>query len=79
MVDLQWNPVAPWTLLSLSNDVNHGGGGTLQLWRPLDLLLAAAGEEEEAAVRELEAAAREALQGGATAASAGKDADMPPA
>lgn len=39
MVDFQWNPADPWTLLSVSDDVgDQTGGGTLQLWRVSDLI-----------------------------------------
>ena len=39
VVDFQWNPSDPWTLLSVSDDVAlNGGGGSLQLWRVSDLI-----------------------------------------
>lgn len=37
-MDLQWDPSDPWTLMSVSDDVREGGGGTLQLWRVSDLI-----------------------------------------
>mmetsp|Transcript_2585 Transcript_2585/g.7197 ORF Transcript_2585/g.7197 Transcript_2585/m.7197 type:complete len:87 (-) Transcript_2585:99-359(-) len=37
--DLQWNPYLPWVVSSVSEDAAWAeGGGTLQIWRPLDLL-----------------------------------------
>lgn len=38
IVDLQWNPIDPWTVMSVSDDVGGAGGGTLQLWRISDLI-----------------------------------------
>jgi histone-binding protein RBBP4 len=38
VVDFQWNPHDPWTMLSVSDDAADGGGGTLQLWRISDLI-----------------------------------------
>ena len=39
VVDFQWNPSDPWTLLSVSDDVAvNGGGSSLQLWRVSDLI-----------------------------------------
>mgnify|MGYP001150549816 CR=1 FL=1 len=38
LVDLQWNPSDPWSLMSVSDDAKEGGGGTLQLWRVSDLI-----------------------------------------
>eukprot|EP00281_Chroomonas_sp_CCMP1168_P031913 CAMPEP_0206242778 /NCGR_PEP_ID=MMETSP0047_2-20121206/17240_1 /ASSEMBLY_ACC=CAM_ASM_000192 /TAXON_ID=195065 /ORGANISM="Chroomonas mesostigmatica_cf, Strain CCMP1168" /LENGTH=430 /DNA_ID=CAMNT_0053667823 /DNA_START=25 /DNA_END=1317 /DNA_ORIENTATION=+ len=37
--DLQWNPVDPWCIASVSEDASWAqGGGTLQIWRPVDYL-----------------------------------------
>jgi len=36
VVDIQWNPVFPWVLASVSDDSldeSKGGGGTMQVWR----------------------------------------------
>mmetsp|Transcript_6765 Transcript_6765/g.19508 ORF Transcript_6765/g.19508 Transcript_6765/m.19508 type:complete len:559 (-) Transcript_6765:257-1933(-) len=38
VVDFQWNPHDPWTLMSVSDESQMEGGGTLQLWRVSDLL-----------------------------------------
>ncbi|CAD7696557.1 unnamed protein product [Ostreobium quekettii] len=39
VVDFQWNPLEPWTMLSVSDDVSpESGGGTLQMWRINDLI-----------------------------------------
>lgn len=40
VVDFQWDPVDPWTMVSVSDDVatEGGGGGTVQVWRVSDLL-----------------------------------------
>eukprot|EP00210_Caulerpa_lentillifera_P005620 g5373.t1 len=39
IVDFEWNPHDPWTMLSVSDDVSSGnGGGTLQMWRISDLI-----------------------------------------
>lgn len=35
VVDFHWNPVDPWTIVSVSNDVEKTGGGTLQVTRIL--------------------------------------------
>ncbi|RMZ53608.1 hypothetical protein APUTEX25_003142, partial [Auxenochlorella protothecoides] len=51
VVDFQWNPADPWTLLSVSDDVGEqSGGGTLQLWRVSDLIT----RPEEEVLAELE-------------------------
>ena len=50
VVDFQWNAADPWTMLSISDDVNVGGGGTLQMWRMNDLIY----RPEAEALRELE-------------------------
>ena len=50
VVDFQWNPSDPWTLLSVSDDVSEGGGGTVQLWRVTDLVY----RPEEEVLQELE-------------------------
>ncbi|CAM8954305.1 unnamed protein product [Rhodiola kirilowii] len=37
--EFHWNAHDPWTIVSISNDdENHGGGGTLQIWRMIDLI-----------------------------------------
>nr|GLL39979.1 WD-40 repeat-containing protein MSI4-like [Ipomoea trifida] len=40
VVDFQWNAYDPWTIVSVSDDCDSTGrgGGTLQIWRMLDLL-----------------------------------------
>ncbi|KAJ4771758.1 WD-40 repeat-containing protein MSI4 [Rhynchospora pubera] len=39
IVDFHWNPLEPWTIASISDDVaSTGGGGTLQIWRISDLI-----------------------------------------
>ncbi|CAH9083908.1 unnamed protein product [Cuscuta europaea] len=40
VVDFQWNASVPWTIVSVSGDSESSakGGGTLQIWRMLDLL-----------------------------------------
>lgn len=38
VVDFQWNPHDPWTIMSVSDEAQLEGGGTLQLWRVSDLL-----------------------------------------
>lgn len=39
VVDFQWNPFDPWTLLSVSDNVElDSGGGSLQVWRVSDLI-----------------------------------------
>eukprot|EP00960_Hanusia_phi_P033212 750346-Hanusia_phi.AAC.2 len=56
--DLHWNPVIPWTLASVSEDATWVtlpplfpttrpamGGGTLQVWRPIDFLYRPEGEK----------------------------------
>lgn len=50
VVDFQWNPSDPWTLLSVSDDVSEGGGGTVQLWRVSDLVY----RPEDEVLQELE-------------------------
>lgn len=43
--DLQWNPLLPWVMGSVSEDASWAmGGGTMQIWRPLDLLYRSDGE-----------------------------------
>ncbi|KAL8171644.1 hypothetical protein V2J09_023448 [Rumex salicifolius] len=36
VVDFHWNAIDPWTVVSVSDD--SAGGGTLQIWRIIDLL-----------------------------------------
>jgi histone-binding protein RBBP4 len=50
VVDFQWNPHDPWTMMSVSDDVGEGGGGTLQLWRLSDLVY----RPDEEVLQELE-------------------------
>lgn len=39
VVDFHWNASDPWTIVSVSDDcASTGGGGTLQIWRMLDLI-----------------------------------------
>ncbi|CAA2992133.1 WD-40 repeat-containing MSI4-like [Olea europaea subsp. europaea] len=39
VVDFHWNSSDPWTIVSVSEDGEKtGGGGTLQIWRMMDLL-----------------------------------------
>ncbi|KAK6941374.1 WD40 repeat [Dillenia turbinata] len=39
VVDFHWNPSDPWTIASVSDEVSLiGGGGTVQIWRIIDLL-----------------------------------------
>ncbi|XP_074295909.1 WD-40 repeat-containing protein MSI4-like isoform X2 [Silene latifolia] len=39
VVDFHWNSIDPWTLVSVSDDCSSSaGGGTLQIWRIIDLL-----------------------------------------
>lgn len=51
VVDFQWNPHDPWTLMSVSDESQMEGGGTLQLWRISDLIH----RPEEEVLAELEA------------------------
>ncbi len=51
VVDFQWNPHDPWTIMSVSDESQMEGGGTLQLWRVSDLLH----RPEEEVLAELEA------------------------
>ena len=47
IVDFEWNEAAPWSFISASDDIDQPIlGSSLQLFRPLDLLLM---EESEAA------------------------------
>ncbi|XP_054784017.1 WD-40 repeat-containing protein MSI4-like [Prosopis cineraria] len=46
VVEFQWNPSDPWTIVSLSNDCRGRGGGTLQMWRMLDIIHEEDGNEE---------------------------------
>lgn len=38
--DFDWNPFDKWSILSASEnmDVNNAGGGSLHLYRPMDLI-----------------------------------------
>ncbi|GJX49860.1 WD40 repeat-containing protein MSI4-like protein [Tanacetum coccineum] len=39
VVDFHWNAHDPWTIVSVSNDdESTDGGGTLQIWRMIDLI-----------------------------------------
>ncbi|CAN4085037.1 unnamed protein product [Withania somnifera] len=39
IVDFHWNASDPWTIVSVSDDLEtSGGGGTLQIWRMIDML-----------------------------------------
>uniref|UniRef100_A0A803NY41 Histone-binding protein RBBP4-like N-terminal domain-containing protein n=1 Tax=Cannabis sativa TaxID=3483 RepID=A0A803NY41_CANSA len=39
VVDFHWNVSDPWTIVSVSDDCEStGGGGTLQIWRMIDLI-----------------------------------------
>lgn len=39
IVDFHWNASEPWTIVSVSDDCGStGGGGTLQIWRMIDLI-----------------------------------------
>ncbi|KAK7271966.1 hypothetical protein RJT34_28275 [Clitoria ternatea] len=39
VVDFHWNASDPWTIVSVSDDCGStGGGGTLQIWRMIDLI-----------------------------------------
>nr|KAJ0200259.1 hypothetical protein LSAT_V11C600323470 [Lactuca sativa] len=39
VVDFHWNSHDPWTIVSVSDDgESTGGGGTLQIWRMIDLI-----------------------------------------
>ncbi|XP_039119538.1 WD-40 repeat-containing protein MSI4-like [Dioscorea cayenensis subsp. rotundata] len=39
VVDFHWNAADPWTIVSVSDDCEStGGGGTLQIWRMIDLI-----------------------------------------
>uniref|UniRef100_A0A7C9DUA2 Histone-binding protein RBBP4-like N-terminal domain-containing protein n=1 Tax=Opuntia streptacantha TaxID=393608 RepID=A0A7C9DUA2_OPUST len=39
VVDFHWNSIDPWTVVSVSDDCSSSaGGGTLQMWRIIDLL-----------------------------------------
>ncbi|KAK0598850.1 hypothetical protein LWI29_038570 [Acer saccharum] len=39
VVDFHWNASDPWTIVSVSDDgESTGGGGTLQIWRMIDLI-----------------------------------------
>ncbi|XP_019436497.1 PREDICTED: WD-40 repeat-containing protein MSI4-like [Lupinus angustifolius] len=51
VVDFHWNASDPWTITSVSDDCGStGGGGTLQIWRMIDLLY----RPEEEVVAELD-------------------------
>lgn len=39
VVDFQWNPTDPWTVLSVCDDVDvYCGGSNVQVWRVSDLI-----------------------------------------
>ncbi|KAK4413798.1 WD-40 repeat-containing protein MSI4 [Sesamum alatum] len=51
VVDFHWNTADPWTIVSVSEDGEKtGGGGTLQIWRMIDLIY----RPEEEVVAELD-------------------------
>ncbi|XP_047327740.1 WD-40 repeat-containing protein MSI4-like [Impatiens glandulifera] len=51
VVDFHWNSCDPWTIVSVSDDgESTGGGGTLQIWRMIDLIY----RPEEEVLSELE-------------------------
>ncbi|KAJ6696291.1 WD40 REPEAT FAMILY [Salix koriyanagi] len=51
VVDFQWNASDPWTVVSVSDDdESTGGGGTLQIWRMIDMIH----RDEEDVLAELE-------------------------
>ncbi|KAB1218430.1 WD-40 repeat-containing protein MSI4 [Morella rubra] len=51
VVDFHWNASDPWTIVSVSDDCEStGGGGTLQIWRMIDLIY----RPEEEVLSELE-------------------------
>ncbi|KAL0397003.1 UNVERIFIED_CONTAM: WD-40 repeat-containing protein MSI4 [Sesamum calycinum] len=51
VVDFHWNAADPWTIVSVSEDGEKtGGGGTLQIWRMIDLIY----RPEEEVVAELD-------------------------
>ena len=51
--DLQFNPFELLTILSCSNDSGIGGGGSIQIWRPHELLMVKLDEEENDAIDEI--------------------------
>ena len=49
VVDVQFNPVQPWVLASVSDDSQdeaRGGGGTLQIWRVSEFVYKSLGDRE---------------------------------
>ncbi|CAN4086939.1 unnamed protein product [Withania somnifera] len=51
VVDFHWNVSDPWTIVSVSDDgESTGGGGTLQIWRMIDLIY----RSEDEVLNELE-------------------------
>mmetsp|Transcript_32664 Transcript_32664/g.45343 ORF Transcript_32664/g.45343 Transcript_32664/m.45343 type:complete len:628 (+) Transcript_32664:100-1983(+) len=77
VVDFHWNPLDPWTCLSVSDDSSESsgsGGGTLQLWRVNDLIY----RPEKEVLAELEQH-REALLGRKVGAQGGAGASKPAA
>ncbi|KAL3639766.1 WD-40 repeat-containing protein msi4 [Castilleja foliolosa] len=51
VVDFHWNTADPWTIVSVSEDGEKtGGGGTLQIWRMIDLIY----RPEEEVIEELD-------------------------
>ncbi len=46
VVDFQWCPTVPWAIMSVSDDSADEdiGGGSLQMWRPSELLY---GDEQQ--------------------------------
>ena len=60
MAEFQWSPVEPWTFASVASNVSKKrGGGSLQLWRVLDLVHM----PEKEAVGELQKYFQEAKKG----------------
>ncbi|XP_028789783.1 WD-40 repeat-containing protein MSI4-like [Neltuma alba] len=52
-IEFQWNPSDPWTIVSLSNDCRGLGGGTLQMWRVMDVIYEENNENVERKMAEL--------------------------
>lgn len=39
MVDFQWHPTKPWTIASISDEYERDGGGAIQIWDILCLIV----------------------------------------